>query len=193
MAARHLGLIDTPYQGKRPSVRAAHALDVTWCADNGAYTDRWEEGEWWAWLTDPEQTDHIACCLFATAPDVVGDAAATAVRSTPWLDRIRALGYPVAYVAQDGLRSLPWDAFDVLFLGGTTAWKLGPEARAWTEVASSRGVPVHMGRVNSARRYAYARAIGCSSVDGTYLTFGPRRRLPDLLSWTRQAGQPGLF
>jgi hypothetical protein len=176
MQAGTIGYIDTPAQGnKRPE-------GVAWCADNAA------------------------TCLFAVAPDVVGDALATTIKSRPWLARIRALGYPVAYVAQDGLENLrgrtvsggltfpvPWDSFDVLFIGGTTEWKLGPVARDLVAEAKSRGKWVHMGRVNSERRFEYARAIGCDSADGTYLTFGPDTNLPKLLAWTRNNNQGGLF
>lgn len=188
-----LGMIDTPYQSKVRRVVQAHAAGAAWCADNGAYTDRWQAAEWWAWLTADRQLGATSTCLFATAPDVVGDADATWERAQPWLPRIRALGYPVAYVGQDGLRTLPWDDFDVLFLGGTTGWKLGPEARTWTAAAVAHGVPVHMGRVNSEKRYRYALAIGCSSVDGTYLTYAPDQLLPDLLAWSRHAEQHSLW
>ena len=38
--------------------------------------------------------------------------------------------YLAALVAQDGLECcvIPWDAFDVLFVGGTTQWKLSDPA-----------------------------------------------------------------
>lgn len=193
MGDGRLGMIDTPYQGKAGAVRDAHAAGVTWCADNGCFTDAWDPDTWWAWLTN--STGHAGRCVFAAAPDVVGDAAATHHRATPWLPRIRALGYPVAYVAQDGLHpaNVPWDDIDALFLGGTTAWKLGPHARALTYAATDRRKWVHMGRVNSRRRYRYAAAIGCDSVDGTYLTFGPDTNLPKLLSWARTTDQGVLF
>ena len=188
-----LGYIDTPAQGNsRPD-------DVVWCADNGCYSDRWDEAKWWKFLQD---NAHAAdSCLFAVAPDVVGDALATHERSEPWLPKIRALGYPVAYVAQDGLEDLElphdgtdwWDDFDVLFIGGTTEWKLGPHARRLVREAKARGKHVHMGRVNSARRYRYAHAIGCDSVDGTFLTQGPDVNLPRLLSWAHLEAQTELF
>jgi hypothetical protein len=116
---------------------------------------------------------------------VVGDAAATLARSLPWLPRIRSLGLPAAFVAQDGQESLPmpWDEFDVLFIGGTTEFKLGPGARALIDEAVGRGIPVHMGRVNSRKRLAYAYVAGCASVDGTYLKFGPDINLGRLLRW----------
>ena len=87
---------------------------------------------------------------------------------------------------------LPWGQLDVLFVGGTTEWKLGPDARGLTAAARERGKRVHMGRVNSERRYRYAKAIGCDTADGTYLTFGPDLLLPDVLAWSRLVNQPAL-
>lgn len=182
-----IGYIDTPAQGN------ARPAGVTWCADNGCFGKGYPGDEAWiSWLADMDPAD----CLFATAPDVVADAAATLARSLPMLPKIRALGYPAALVAQDGLEHLavPWDEFDVLFIGGSTDWKLGPDARALVAEAKSRGKRVHMGRVNSERRYRYAAAIGCESADGTFLTFGPDRNLPQLLRWvTGQSVQPILI
>lgn len=183
-----LGYIDTPAQGNR------RPAGVVWCADNGCFGKGYPgDLKWLAWL---EKNAEDACtCLFATAPDVVGDASATLERSVPFLPTIRALGYPAALVAQDGLEDLdvPWDEFDVLFIGGSTEWKLGSAARALVRQAKVRGQHVHMGRVNSARRYRYAYEIGCDSVDGTFLTYGPNVLLPELLSWGRIENQLSLF
>ena len=179
-----LGYIDTPAQGN------ARPDGVVWCADNGCFGKGYPgSGAWWEWLE--RNAPAADSCAFATAPDVVGDAAATLALSLPWLPKIRALGYPAALVAQDGLEALPvpWDAFDVLFVGGSTEWKLGRHARRLIREARARGKWVHMGRVNSARRYRYADHIGCDSADGTYLTFGPDVNLPRLLSWS----SPTLF
>lgn len=46
---------------------------------------------------------------------------------------------------------------------------------------------MQMGKEISARRLRCARAIGCSSADGTYLTYGPDQNLPRLLGWVREA------
>lgn len=189
MRAQLLGCIDTPTQGN------LIPEGVTWAADNGIFGKGWPgEDTWYQWLTDhPADRDR---CLFAVAPDVVCDAAGTLTRSAPWLPRLRALGYPVALAGQNGLEHLdvPWDTFDVLFLGGDTAWKLSPAARRLTAQAKDRGLRVHMGRVNSLRRLRYAAAIGCDSADGTFLAFGPDVNLPEAVGWVRDARtQPGLF
>lgn len=173
-----LGVIRTPRQQNSP------LPDVQWCADNGCFGKGYPgDRAYLSWLDDQPYKD---LCSFATAPDVPGDARATFLRSLPFLDQIRASGYPVAYVAQDGMEHfplIPWDAFDVLFIGGSTDWKLGPYARWITSMARVNGKPVHMGRVNSRKRIHYADSIGCQSIDGTYLTYGPDVNLPRLLRW----------
>ncbi|MEV6927045.1 hypothetical protein AB0M46_21430 [Dactylosporangium sp. NPDC051485] len=181
MRAGQLGMIATPAAGNR--VEAG----VDWIADNASYTGHYPgDDRYLAWLA--ARTVHRGRCTFATAPDLVGDAAATWARSLPVLPRIRALGYPAALVAQDGLEHLDidWSLFDGLFLGGSTAWKLGPAAAQLAAHARALGLHVHVGRVNSLHRLRYAASIGAHSTDGTYLAYGPRQNLPKLLGWLDQ-------
>lgn len=184
-----IGLIDTPGQQKPMHTDAAHAGGAVWVADNGAFSNNFDENTWWLFLI--RNAHRAATCAFAVAPDVVGDAVATLERSLPWLPKIRGLGYPVAFVAQDGIEDIdvPWDEFDCLFIGGSTEFKLGSVARRYAAEAKRRGKWLHCGRVNSQRRFEYCRAIGCDSVDGTYLTYGPDVNLPRLLGWFRALDQ----
>ncbi|HET6915755.1 MAG TPA: hypothetical protein VFH56_06650 [Acidimicrobiales bacterium] len=182
MSAGLIDFIATPAQGN------ALIPGVTWCADNGVFGKGWPGTErWWAWLA--RNAVHADHCAFAVAPDVVGNWDATLSRSLPWLGRIRCLGYPVALAVQDGATpaTVPWDRIDVLFIGGSTHWKLGPEARELVGEAKRRGLWVHMGRVNSGKRYRYAEFIGCDSVDGTTLALFADATLPDVLGWLRHA------
>ncbi|WP_228537875.1 hypothetical protein [Nocardia sp. XZ_19_231] len=186
-----LGAIATPAQGNR--------IDRTWpawCADNGVFTGAYPgDDEYLRWLARLQPLADR--CLFVTAPDVVGDHWQTLARSRDMLPRIRELGFPAAFVAQNYMEFdswHPWDDIDALFLGGSTEWKLSAEAANIASVAASLGIWVHMGRVNSRRRYQYAAAIGCHSVDGTYLTYAPDANLPNVLSWSREtAAQTTLF
>ncbi|AWM39816.1 hypothetical protein GobsT_18170 [Gemmata obscuriglobus] len=109
--------------------------------------------------------------LFATAPDTPFDWSATLRSSLPTLQTIRRWQCPAALVWQDGAtaENMPWDAFDVGFIGGSTEWKLGPYAKRLTAEARRRGKLVHMGRVNSTRRLLVAQRFGCDTADGTYL------------------------
>lgn len=172
-----LGLMCQPGSGYKPE-RAK-----VWAADNGCFGNYVGDAKWLAWLG---KHSHLAAsCLFAVAPDVVGDAEATLARSLPFLPVIRAMGYKAALVAQDGLEHLdvPWDEFDVLFIGGTTDWKLSPAAAHLLREAKDRGKGTHMGRVNFGRRIRYARGLDCvDSIDGTRLGFGADANLGPLLA-----------
>jgi hypothetical protein len=174
-----LGFMNTPRRREDVPDGAAWAADtgIFGCPqlhDDDAYL-RWLDGK-------PRER-----CLFATAPDVVGDHAATLVRSIPMLRRIRDAGYRPALVAQDGWdpRSVPWEDFDVLFVGGTNGFKLGVAGFA-VDQALARGKAAHMGRVNSYKRLRVAAALGCDSADGTFLKFGPDVNEPRLLRWFEQ-------
>jgi hypothetical protein len=189
MRAGVIGHIATPAQGNRRPDGAP------WCADNGCFSEAFNVDKWWRFLVrNAGQTDPPP--LFATAPDAVGDHQRSYRRADPWLDPIRDLGYPVAWVAQNGatLRrgSVPWERFDALFIGGDDAWKLGPTARALVTEAKARGKWVHMGRVNSFKRFAYARRIGCDSADGTTLARYPQT-IDDVLSWVERPHQLEMF
>lgn len=179
MLAGELGQLVTPNEGRRP------LPGVEFGADNGCFSKNYVgDDRWLTWLDAlPRQG-----CLFATAPDVVADAAATMARSLPWLPRIQKLGFPAAFVAQDGLEDLdiPWDEFDALFIGGSTEWKLSEHARLIAVEAKQHGKLVHMGRVNSALRWGIAEFFGCDSCDGTFLAFGPDTNLPKARAWWSQ-------
>ena len=191
MLKQVIGFIDTPLQGnKRPD-------GVIWCADNGCFNDeKFNADKWFRWLQKNRRD--AATCVFATAPDVYADAAATLERSRPWLAKIRALGYPAAYVAQDGQEHFepPWNEFDALFVGGRKTerrqdeWKFSRHAQALVAEAKRRGKHVHYGRINSGLGWRHAEAAGAHSCDGTYIVFGPRTNLPKLLGWI---AQPSLF
>lgn len=192
IAAGHLGQLVTPNSGNRIVPGARFAID------NGAYGDRWDMHRW----------DHILDrhmhgvldapmrdpgCMWAVVPDVVDDAEATNRLWARWWSAPMRRGYRLAYVAQPGVRYIPAGAKAVFLGGSDPAWKYGPEARAVAELAKDRGLWLHMGRVNSLRRLRYAQALGCDSVDGTFLAYAPDRNLPALLRWLRLADQPPLF
>lgn len=172
MIAAGFGLMLTPAISYRPTI----AQEVKcWAADNGCFSqpERFDLASYCDWLE--RMSAARSTCLFATAPDVLGNAAATLERSAPVLPVLREMGYPAALVAQDGLESLsvPWGAFDVFFLGGSTHWKLSLAAAELAREAKRRGKQTHMGRVNTRKRIVYAAQLDCNSVDGTHLKYEP--------------------
>lgn len=175
-----LGYIYTPITGYR------HIPRVAWAGDNGCFShpelfswDRYAD-----WLE--ARSGYRSECLFVTARDAVADAATTLLLSEPMLPELRALGYRAALVFQDGLErmTIPWNSFDAAFIGGSTAWKLGP---AWelSAEAKARGKWVHVGRVNSWRRLRACQTAGVDSVDGTLLRFGPDINTVHLKRWLK--------
>jgi hypothetical protein len=183
IAGGQLGQMVTPDAGNRV-VNGAR-----WALDNGCFSDRWTPERWLATL---DRHQNAPDCLYAVVPDVVADARATNERWARWHGAARNRGYRCAYVLQNGCRSIPASA-GAVFVGGDDRFKLGPEVRALVALAKRRRLWVHMGRVNSLRRLRYAAWLGCDSVDGTFLAFGPDRNLPQLLRWLRLAAEPTLF
>lgn len=180
-----VGLMFQPGQGYDKNRLAAFRQ---FALDNGRFAapERWVAGDWLEWLAGLRR--HQQNCVFAVAPDVVADATATLELSLPYLPTIRQLGFKAAYVSQDGAtsRTLPWDAFDCLFVGGTNAWKLSEESYELVAEAKGRGKSTHMGRVNSLQRMVAAAVSKCDSVDGTYLKYGPDENWPKLCGWLDQ-------
>jgi hypothetical protein len=111
------------------------------------------------------------------------------------LPRIRALGFPVAYAGQDGFdaSAVPWSEFDVLFIGGSTQWKLGMGGREAIAAAHQHGKVCHFGRANSWTRLAYAAGLGCVSADGTTIRFNPGRYVSEVKSWVSRLNAPRLL
>jgi hypothetical protein len=164
----------------------------TWAADNGRFArpDEWLAGDWLEWLAGLRRDRER--CLFAVAPDVVGDARATLELSLPYLATIRQLGYAAAFVSQDGCTSdlVPWDLIDCLFVGGTNAWKLCEASYALVAEANALGKWTHMGRVNSLQRLRACAVSGFDSADGTYLKYGPDVNWGRLCDWLDDVNGP---
>lgn len=182
MRAGLIGCMTTPAQGNI-------IPDGAWYGcDNGKFGKGWPGGyAWLGWLKATVDRYGPEKCLWAVAPDIPFDAAGTLVESRQWFPYIRALGIPIAFAAQNGSEApgmIPWDDIDVIFLAGDTEWKTGEHAAAITQEARERGLKVHMGRVNSERRFRIAMAFGCDWCDGTFVRFGPKVNLPQVLRWT---------
>ncbi len=138
-----LGPLVVPHAGNR--LDAVLAPGLPWAVDNAAFSGFDAP----AFLALLAKVAGRGGCRFVACPDVVGDARATLELFAVWQPLVRSLGLPVALVAQDGLtaEAVPWDRVDALFVGGSTAWKVGDAAAEVVRAAKRRGRWVHMGRV----------------------------------------------
>ncbi len=187
----NVGILISP---RRHDARMAAARGLPWAADNDCWNGGLDEQAFVKMLT---KSMGEPGCLFAAAPDVVGDAAATLDLYDVWSSEIRSYGLPVALVAQDGMtvEDVEWwaGAYDALFIGGTTEWKMSVEANDLVRRVKEDGVWIHMGRVNTRRRFKLAKAWGCDSVDGTSTVLYTDTHLPWQLSVASGATQRHLF
>ena len=169
--------------------RFEHLDRLAWAADNGCFSkgERFDPAAWGLWLEELGR-HHRETCIFAVAPDVVGNAQLTMARYHDYLGIINAAGLPAAFVIQDGQEAegVPWDDCAAVFMGGTTAFKLSEAAYTIVREARDRGKWRHMGRVNTSRRMMAAHAGLYDSADGTFLRFGPDENLPRLCRWLDQ-------
>lgn len=177
--------------------------------DNGCFSGQgnFDEDKFYRILKRVKDEGKSHKCLFAVAPDVFdpvackGDWKATVERSLPHLARIRAMGVPAAIVLQDGATAdtIPWDKIDVLFVGGSTEFKIGADetgkrtCRKFVEIvreAKKRNIPMHFGRVNSWLRMEIVHyGLFADSMDGTYIKFGPEENLANLKGWLKPWGK----
>tara|TARA_R110000765_G_scaffold397551_1_gene491739 strand:+ start:316 stop:951 length:636 start_codon:yes stop_codon:yes gene_type:complete len=171
--------------------------------DNGAYS-AWKNGEDWKetkWLRMLQKCERRKI-EWAVVPDVVADRRGTLCAWSRWSYLLRRVyGFAAAFVVQDGMtpddiprgsNNIPTGGYDssiaadIIFVGGTTAWKWST-LRAWT-AAFPR---VHVGKVNSLKQLLAAHDAGAESIDGTGFSFENKRRA--LRQYSNAIKTPELF
>lgn len=136
----------------------------TFAIDNGAFSGF--DGTAFKALLAREQPNRSRC-LFVTIPDVVGSARRTL---EIWRHRAKFAQYwPIALVAQDGAEDLemPWDEMSAVFIGGRDPWKDSQASIDIVKTAKTLGLHVHVGRVNTAKRFRLFSDAGADTCDGS--------------------------
>lgn len=148
-----IGLLISPDGWRIPRFKMPYALD------NGCFK-RWDHDGFFSML---RKATLIHPPLWVCVPDAVADAETTFRRWKKYSKRVAGFGFPLAFVAQDGMepQDVPVNA-DAVFIGGSTEWKM-----ASAEKFKGSAPWLHIGRVNSEERIRWAQDVGADSVDGT--------------------------
>lgn len=171
------GWLKTPANGN--SIQTILDAGVPWACDNDCFI-RLKREKYLRMLRAVAGQPRL---LWVTAPDVVADADATLARFRIWRPVLDYYQLPIAFVAQDGQedRPVPWGAIRCLFIGGSTEWKEGSHAARLMREARARGKWVHVGRVNTLRRYWWLSSLPVDSIDGTCFSKWPDKFIPWML------------
>lgn len=131
-------------------------------------------------------------CIFVTVPDVVGNARRT---MEIWKRRSRfVLGWPTALVAQDGIEDMdiPWDEMEAIFIGGRDPWKDSQASLDVVRTAKILGIHVHVGRVNTERRFRLFHEAGADTCDGSGVAMYDHM-LEEIVAGMTSEPPPSLF
>lgn len=173
-----VGHLQAPEHPKRPMT------GVPWALDNGVF-GAWQGGREWEEEPFYRYLDAFAHMqpMWAVVPDWVGDMDRTLMLWDIHAPAVQAHGIPLAFAVQDGMtpEHVPPGA-DVIFVGGTTAWKWR-NLRQWTEHFPR----VHVGRVNTYRLLWMCHEAGAESCDGTGWFRGDQKQLRGLHLYLEEA------
>lgn len=114
------------------------------------------------------QRPYRSKCLFVTVPDKVGSHDETVKLFNLYAPTLST--WPRAFVLQDGcnkISSVPWDKIIAIFVGGSTEYKLSLLVEEIIQYAKSIGKWVHVGRVNTPKRFKNFLSQNVDSIDGS--------------------------
>lgn len=139
---------------------------LPYAVDNGKYAaysnnEKWNADKFFGML----DRCRLEKCKprWIVCPDEIGDKDGTKKAWRNYRSEMTRYGWPVAFVAQDGMSTndVPYDS-DLVFIGGSTEWK-------WRNVALFAATfdRVHVGRVSAPEKLEYCLRLGIESVDGS--------------------------
>jgi hypothetical protein len=162
----------------RTPLTAYRLAGVPYGLDNGCFSGDLPKA-WDRMLAEAEENRPV----FVALPDFVGSARRTSDLFAVF--ESRTIGLPRALVLQDGIGDvdIPWDKIHAVFVGGSDAFKIAPEAIQAAKVAKMLGKWVHVGRVNESRRVRNWLGLA-DSIDGSGISRFDHM-LEDVLSMIR--------
>jgi hypothetical protein len=136
------------------NISAGNKVTAKFALDNGCYSGKFDEKKFDVYLDKIADKKHL--CLFLVMPDAMCDPVGTMNLWRKYYDKYKA--WPLAFVAQDGQEAMPYppdDEWQCLFIGGSTEWKMSQGAKRCIQYAVDKGKHVHIGRINSYRRFKH--------------------------------------
>lgn len=123
---------------------------------------------------------------FQVLPDLVGRGEESLGFSLAHLHEAQQTGVPCYLAVQNGMdlervaRFIRLYKIDGIFVGGDLEWKLAT-AESWCQLGRRLDIPVHIGRVGTLDRVAWAQEIGASSIDSSFPLW-TKDRLDDFIA-----------
>lgn len=190
----HFGYITSPAIGNPGSAISKIKKGFLWICDNGAFSGNFNPDDFFSFLENliPYQRN----CHFIVSPDKYQNAKETNQMFKKYAPKIKSMGFPVAFVAQNGQEKLKLpspDQFDALFVGGSDSWKMSNSGETVIKAAQQMGKSVHIGRVNSLKRIRFFSVLNVDSFDGTHVIYGPQKNGDQLLKWMKESINPLFY
>lgn len=183
---------DFPIRGQLLTPLTGYCLDekTIFAIDNGGFTSQ-----------NPDKFDRliqkslpfINRCKFICMPDVPGSAIRTL--ELFHIFKKQYAGLPIALVIQDGQDSLsiPWEDVSGIFIAGKGEYCMSSGVADIVKSAKWLKKWIHVGRVSTAEKYNYFKALGADSFDSSVLVREFGDRLASIKRAVRGEREPGLF
>ncbi len=185
---RAVALLSDAYPGRIGNLHTPDSIrkpkPVPFALDNGVY-GAWSNGREWNEAQYYKALDFYdpAECRWTVVPDWVADKKRTLDQWALHWERIKGLGFTLAFAVQDGMttQDVPTEA-EVIFVGGSTEWKWRTMP-VWCREFER----VHAARVNTYRLLWMAHDCGAESCDGTGFTRGDQSQWNGLCEYLEES------
>ena len=160
------------------NIGAGNKITSRFALDNDCYSGGFKQDKFDKYLKRIEKQRSL--CMFIVMPDSMGDPVETMNLWRKYYDKYK--DWPLAFVAQDGQEAMPYppdDDWQCLFIGGSTGWKMSQGAKRCIQYAVDKGKHVHIGRINSYRRFKHFACLPGGdgfTCDGTQQRFVGKKK-----------------
>ena len=158
--------------------------------DNGAFS-RFDNLKFQRLLE--REKENVGRCKFVAVPDIVSNGRRTLEIFKTHCNFVSNV-WPIAMVAQDGIEDMeiPWWSMQAIFIGGGDPWKDSKAVADIVKTALILGKHVHVGRVNTIKRFRWFHDLGAHTCDGSGVAMYDHM-LEKITREMNRPADPGLF